>query len=226
MKQFHSSDPTSLDALGRILAQASNAAQITRSFNGRYLGSIRGVITSVDDPEDTGKVLVATKNSPDFTTQWIPFNTGINGKQPPNLVGSEVLLTSESGNPQELVVTSVLNSGYNSVSRLAIYPQSSLPVCDESNKGYQTVVETEGNDYLVVCLNRNGRYLWVSPSDLSHIHVKGDRVNQNDDSDGDTEQPVSNDDLVSLDLVVNTTDEQYSRNSKNFNTEPTHYGGF
>ena len=142
------------------------------------------------------------------------------------MVGSEVLLSAESGDPQKLVVIHVLNSGITPVSRLSVYLENELPPCSENNKGYQLVVDTGSNDYVVTCLNRNNSYLWIASADLSHVHVKADKVEQRDDIGGDIEQDILNDDHVSLDRVSNTTDSQYDRNSKNFNTPPQFYGGF
>ncbi len=223
---YYGTEPTDLDRLGKLLAQAHNSNRITNSLKGRYLGSVRGRIVSVRDPEKRGQVLVETENTVGYTTQWIPVSGGVNGLQPESLVGSEILLSPESGDPQRLIVLTVLESGFSPIARLAVYNEGELPHCDASNRGYQAVITTEDNDYLVVCLNRNGSFLWIAPADLSHIHAQADRVVQSPDSDGSIEYPVENSDHVSLDTVCNTTNQRYSRNSKNFPATPQFYGGF
>ncbi|MGL5077292.1 MAG: hypothetical protein ACRDBG_15900, partial [Waterburya sp.] len=207
---YYGTEPTDLDRLGKLLAQAHSSNRLTNGLKGRYLGSLRGRIVSVRDPEERGQVLVETENTAGYTTQWIPVSWGVHGLQPESIVGSEVLLSPEFGDPQKLVVVSVLESGFSPIARLAIYKNGELPRCDSSNRGYQAVVITENNDYVVTCLNRNGSYLWIAPADLAHVHAQADRVVQIPDSDGSIEYPVENNDHVSLDLVSNTTNQQYS----------------
>ena len=208
------------------LANYADSGALTRSDGS---SSARATIVSVDDPQEMGRVLVVfdAMNGQDIPQEvgagdysgprldlpgdhshWIDASPAFKGKQPPNLVGKRVTISSTNGDLSYAILGDVLYDPNNltekakqklkvpnnsSMTRLPVYPSGSLPPPGEDNRGCM-VVEENGpmsSDWLCVCLKRKGKYIWVRHVDLQHGHAGQNDGTQKPDSGGDAEQPVN-----------------------------------
>lgn len=140
-------------------------------------------------------------------SHWLDTSPAFKGKQPPGLVGKRVNVVLSQGqyhyailndviyDPQNLVDSSAqeLEIPNNSpMTRLPVYPAGELPPPCKENHGC-TVIEEGGpmdSDWMCICLQRDGEYMWVRHSDLAHGHAGGNDCSQQVDSAGNKESPV------------------------------------
>ena len=143
-------------------------------------------------------------------SHWIDTSPAFVGLQPPGIVGKRVSIVLSNGEYQYAILGDVLNDPQNltpeaaeeleppdnsSMTRLPIYPAGELPPACRENFGCTIVEETgpQGDDWLMVCLKRAGRYVWVRHVDRLHFHT-----GQLPDLDGDVEERT-------FDEVIETT---------------------
>ena len=140
-------------------------------------------------------------------SHWIDASPAFKGKQPKGLIGKRVNISISNGQFQFAVLQNVmfdpqilatsekskLKIPNNSImTRMPIYEKGTLPLPCEENWGC-TVVEAGGpygDDWLCVCLKRNGKYLWVRHVDLQHGHAGGNDVTGYTDTGGDKPSPM------------------------------------
>ncbi|ATW62782.1 hypothetical protein SCBWM1_gp98 [Synechococcus phage S-CBWM1] len=120
-------------------------------------------------------------------SHWIDVSPAFVGKQPKGLIGKRVSITLSNGQYQYAVLGDVLNDPQvltagaaeelktpdnSSMTRLPYYPSGEFPPAEEGNRGCVIVEENgpQGDDWLMVCLRRNGEYKWVRMSDRLHYH--------------------------------------------------------
>jgi Type VI secretion system/phage-baseplate injector OB domain len=77
----------------------------------RHIGPITGVITSVDDPQNKGRVQVALDYTGGeyITPEWVNIVGGHGGRQPRSLVNTKVLLAAIDGSPYEYIIYDILD---------------------------------------------------------------------------------------------------------------------
>lgn len=177
---------------------------------------------------------------PDLS-HWIDVSPAFMGKQPEGLVGKRVNISVSNGQFQYAVLQDVLFDpdllaqksasklkmpNNSSMTRLPVYGAGSLPPASAENHGCM-VVESGGpmqSDWLCVCLQRQGKYIWVRHVDLQHGHAGENDGQQGVDSGGDREQPVNEQSV--WDYVFPTSAKAMPKNSR-FGTAPRSnpYGG-
>ena len=123
--------PPALTSIGlvRDLAAALNANEANAKFAGLPKGSLRGTVTSVEDPEERGRVKVVfddmNPSVPQVTgagewseerkgekpdeSHWIDTSPAFKGKQPPGLVGKRVNISASNGQYQYAILQDVLH---------------------------------------------------------------------------------------------------------------------
>jgi hypothetical protein len=160
-------------------------------------------------PEQTGAGEYSDKRvgeKPD-ESHWIDASPAFKGKQPKGLIGKRVNISLSNGQYQFAVLCDVMCDpqilatsekdklkmpNNSTMTRLPIYEKGTLPLPSEENWGC-TVIEAGGpygDDWLCVCLKRNGKYLWVRHVDLQHGHAGGNDVTGYTDTGGDKPSPM------------------------------------
>jgi len=227
-----------LNRLGRLLREAEVNGAIARN-NSNFARATYGEITDVADPEERGRVkLILDEVNPKLHTElgykndgeptvtaWMEPKVPFAGLQPEDLVGKRVPVEPKQGDPNRLFFGDPVadpdetekgeQPKNSSMTRLPVYPSGSLPPPGPDNVGCMAV-EKGGpcdSDWLCVCLQRRGTWLWIRHVDLNHIHQDQDDGRQPPDSSGDGEAPV--DEGPIWDKVAPTTDEQYTYQSYN-----------
>jgi len=122
-------------------------------------------------------------------------------------------LTEEEGKKMKIPNNS-------SMTRMPIYEAKSLPPPCEENLGC-TVIEKAGpygDDWLCVCLQRNGKYIWVRHVDLQHAHAGGNDTTSYADTGGD--KPFPGKAGCTWDFVIVTSAGEMAKYSA-FGTEAT-----
>jgi hypothetical protein len=114
--------------LVRQLALAFQAADVSSRYAGLPMGTVRGTITSVDDPEERGRVKVIFDDmNPDIPqvtgageysekrqgsepdeSHWIDVSPAFKGKQPKSMEGKRVNIVVSNGQFQYAVLQDVL----------------------------------------------------------------------------------------------------------------------
>jgi hypothetical protein len=89
------------------------------------------------------------------------------------------------------------------------------------------VIEEGGpmsSDWLCVCLQRNGQYIWVRHMDLAHGHAGGNDNLQRPDSAGNTQAPI--DEQTVWDYAFPTSAQEMPKTSA-YGTSPRNnpFGG-
>jgi hypothetical protein len=180
-------DPKELGRV-RVLFDAMNEKDIPQVEGaGKYSGSRQGIGGNI--------------------SHWLDTSPAFKGKQPPGLVGKRVSVVLSQGqyhyavlndviyDPQNLVDSSAQEleiPNNSSMTRLPVYPAGQLPPPCKENHGC-TVIEEGGpmdSDWMCICLQRDGEFMWVRHSDLSHGHAGGNDCSQQVDSSGNRESPV------------------------------------
>lgn len=228
--------PTNIDQLAGVLLRSFRGAQQAANLSGQ-MQSTYGTIKDVNDPENLGRVkVVLDQVNPEYLrgkgfeqqgqetqTDWIYPIVPIKGRQAPGLVGARVPITPRDGDPNRLnfgdpiydpnEYSKAKQPKNSAQTRLPVYPSGQLPPATADNIGCMAVEEGGpcDSDWLCVCLKRNGSYYWVRHIDLNHIHAKQDNGTQGPDSDGDSEQPVTEGPV--WDIVAPTTSGQYAQGS-------------
>ena len=139
-------------------------------------------------------------------SHWIDVCPAFKGKQPKGLVGKRVNISVSNGEYQYSIMCDVLYDpqiltdqdgkqlkmpNNSSMTRMPIYEAKNLPPPCEENHGC-TVVEKGGpygDDWLCVCLRRNGKYIWVRHVDLQHAHAGANDTTSYSDTGGDKPFP-------------------------------------
>jgi len=161
-----------------------------------------------DIPQITGAGEISGRRigeDPDVS-HWIDVCPAFSGKQPAGLVGKRVNITPSNGQYQYSVLQDVLFDpdihatdakkkpvmpNNSSMTRLPIYEAGKLPEPSEDNHGC-TVVEKAGpygDDWLCVCLQRSGKYIWVRHVDMQHAHAGANDTTSYSDTGGDKPFP-------------------------------------
>lgn len=225
----------------RDLIKAERSAKLAQDLSGRSLGSLKGKVVDVNDPENRGRIKVLFDNmspmvreqpdSEQYTSHWIEASPSIVGKQSKLLIGSRVVIQPTDGNMGQSVIQDIIYDPEtesvnaeempksSTATRLPIYNSGELPPACPENRGL-TVVEADGpmgSDWLCTCLKRRGTFIWVRHCDLAHGHAGQNDGDQGSDSDGDGEAPVN--ELAVWDYVFPTSDQEMDKSSS-FGLEP------
>jgi hypothetical protein len=174
-------------------------------------------------------------------SHWIDTSPAFKGKQPPGLIGKRVNIAASNGQYQYAVLQDVMYDpemlatdrkdqlevpNNSSMTRLPVYPSGSLPPASKENQGCM-LVESGGpmqSDWLCVCLQRNGSFLWVRHIDVAHGHAGQNDSTERPDTDGDAMAPINN--AATWDYTFPTTAgpmEKYS--SYGTDPRPNPFGG-
>jgi len=196
-----------------------------------------------DVPQVTGAGEWSEKRqgeNPD-ASHWIDVSPPFKGRQAPGLVGKRVNINASNGQYQYAVLQDVLHDpetlakgkgdslempNNSSMTRLPVYPSGSLPPASKENQGCM-LVESGGpmqSDWLCVCLQRNGSFLWVRHIDVAHGHAGQNDSTERPDNDGDAMAPINN--AATWDYTFPTTAgpmEKYS--SYGTDPRPNPFGG-
>lgn len=128
------------------LVKAKLATPYANDLRGRALGAVEGVVTSVDDPENRGRVRVALDSKGgEVETIWMPVANSIVGRQADTLVGKRVLVSPINGNLHMLRVVDVLDTGTALSARSPVYT-TELPPCNQDNLGAIVVHNQPGRE--------------------------------------------------------------------------------
>lgn len=140
-------------------------------------------------------------------SHWIDVSPAFKGKQPAGLIGKRVNVLPSNGQYKFACLQDVLYDpdmlaegnqkklempNNSPMTRLPCYESGNLPPATKENIGCM-VIETNGpmnSDWLCVCLNRQGNFLWVRHVDLAHGHAGENDGKQPNDTNGDGEFPV------------------------------------
>lgn len=177
-------------------------------------GRVRVLFDSVNYKEiaqvtGAGEYSKSRDGKAEYLSHWIDTSPAFKGRQPEGLIGKRVniilsnaqypyailqdvlhdkeLLTDEAANKLEIPNNSPM-------SRLPVYSSGKLPPATKENVGC-IIVETggpQGDDWLMVCLKRGGKYMWVRHIDRLHYHTgqlpdsRGDREKRTYDSTVET----------------------------------------
>jgi hypothetical protein len=174
-------------------------------------------------------------------SHWIDTSPAFKGKQPQGLIGKRVNIAASNGQYQYAVLQDVMYDpemlatdrkdqlevpNNSSMTRLPVYPSGSLPPASKENQGCM-LVESGGpmqSDWLCVCLQRNGSFLWVRHIDVAHGHAGQNDSTERPDTDGDAMAPINN--AATWDYTFPTTAgpmEKYS--SYGTDPRPNPFGG-
>lgn len=88
-----------IDALAHLLIQSEKSIRTTNDLKHRHFGPITGVIVSVNDPAEKGRVLVKLDpfRQQFVVEEWLPVLGAFSGIQPKQLVGQKVLVAPLEG---------------------------------------------------------------------------------------------------------------------------------
>jgi hypothetical protein len=154
------------------------------------------------------------------SSHWIDVTPAFKGKQPKGLVGKRVNIAPSSGQFLYAILQDVLYDpeslteeegkkmkipNNSSMTRMPIYEAGDLPPPCEENHGC-TVIEKAGpygDDWVCVCLQRSGKYLWVRHADLQHAHAGANDTSSYADTGGD--KPFPGKAICGWDFVLPTT---------------------
>lgn len=101
-----------LEQFTKFLSHVADGARIGNELKNRHWGGIiSGKITSVEDPENKGRVQVSLDyNGNKFTTpEWVPVLGSHGGRQPQSLIGTKVLIAAIDGSLYEYMVLDILD---------------------------------------------------------------------------------------------------------------------
>jgi len=139
-------------------------------------------------------------------SHWIDTSPAFKGKQPKGLLKKRVNISVSNGQYQYAVLQDVMFDpqllaekaknklempNNSSMTRMPIYEAKNLPPPCKENHGC-TVIEKAGpygDDWLCVCLQRNGKYIWVRHVDLQHAHAGANDTTSYADTGGDKPFP-------------------------------------
>jgi len=203
----------------KLLAETQTAARYARELQGRLLGGQRGIVVDVDDPLNLGRVKVVLDSREDsekgvaYSSNWYTTLGSFTGRQPASLVGQRVSVVFTDGNPSLGVIADILfdqtstkPASASTMVRLPLYKVGELPPASELNRGcVALIMDDVYGDYQVVCLKRQGQYLWERTAALTHIHAGQQSGFQGPDSDGNSQQPVDQSTRKVYDDVTPTT---------------------
>jgi len=188
---------------------------------------------------DASKARVA-EGDPQLS-HWIDVSPAFKGKQPKGMIGKHCNITISNGQYQYAVLGDVLydpevfteeagkelkQPNNSSMTRMPIYEAGELPPPCEENHGC-TVIEKGGpysDDWLCVCLQRSGKYLWVRHVDMQHGHAGANDTTSFSDTGGD--KPFPGKAVTGWDFTFPTSAAEMAKYSA-FGTAPrgNPYGG-
>jgi len=139
-------------------------------------------------------------------SHWIDVSPSFKGRQPKGMVGKRCNIVISNRQFQYAVLGDVLydpqmltdkagkeyqQPNNSSMTRMPIYEAGDLPPACEENHGC-SVIEKGGpysDDWLCVCLQRKGKYLWVRHIDMQHGHAGANDTTAFLDTGGDKPAP-------------------------------------
>lgn len=154
----------------------------------------------IPETEGAGEYSDVREGSEKPLSHWIDVSPPFKGRQPKGLLGKRVNVVLSNGQYQYAVLNDVMFDpdiltpkkageiempNNSSMTRLPCYESGDLPPPTKENVGC-VIVELagpQGDDWLMVCLKRNGAYKWVRHIDRLHYHT-----GQLPDSHGDAEK--------------------------------------
>jgi hypothetical protein len=168
------------------------------------------------------------------SSHWIDVSPAFKGKQPKGLIGKRVNISASNGQYQYSVLQDVLFDpeiltetvgkelkipNNSSMTRMPIYEAGKLPEPCEENHGCTVVEEAGpyGDDWLCVCLQRSGKYLWVRHIDMQHAHAGANDTTAYVDTGGD--KPFPGKAVTGWDFTFPTSAEEMAKYSA-YGTDP------
>lgn len=167
-------------------------------------------------------------------SHWIDVSPSFKGRQPAGMKGKRCNIVISNRQYQYAVLgdvvydpqmlTSEAGKEYkqpnnSSMTRMPIYEAGKLPEPCEENHGC-TVVEKAGpygDDWLCVCLQRSGKYLWVRHIDMQHAHAGANDTTAYVDTGGD--KPFPGKAVTGWDFTFPTSAEEMAKYSA-YGTDP------
>jgi len=139
-------------------------------------------------------------------SHWIDVSPAFKGKQPKGMVDKHCNITISNGQYQYAILGDVLydpelfteeagkalrQPNNSCMTRMPIYPAGELPPPCEENHGCSVIEKggPYGNDWLCICLQRSGKYLWVRHVDMQHGHAGANDTTAYADTGGDKAPP-------------------------------------
>ena len=139
-------------------------------------------------------------------SHWIDVSPSFKGRQPKGMVGKRCNIVISNRQFQYAVLGDVLydpqmltdkagkeykQPNNSSMTRMPIYPAGELPPPCEENHGCSVIEKggPYGNDWLCICLQRSGKYLWVRHVDMQHGHAGANDTTAYADTGGDKAPP-------------------------------------
>lgn len=216
--------------LVKALLKSERSAKFAQDLSGRALGSLKGTIVDIRDPENLGrvKVLFDSMNNEiqdqpgaeNYVSHWVSVSPSFVGRQTEELLNARVTLAPVDGKYDRAILQDIIydpetntipkqpKPQSSTMTRLPVYPAGKLPPPQIENLGCMAV-EMGGplnSDWLVVCLRRNGNFMWVRHIDMAHGHSGGDDTDNGFDADGCVNPPGKS--LSTWDTVFPTTDRE------------------
>ena len=232
--------------LVKTLLKSERSAKFAQDLSGRALGSLKGTIVDIRDPENLGRVKVLfdsmnneIQNQPEaenYVSHWVSVSPSFVGRQTEELLNARVTLAPVDGKydraihqdiiyePETNTISGQPKPQSSTMTRLPVYLAGKLPPPQIENLGCMAV-EMGGplnSDWVVVCLRRNGNFHWVRMIDMQHSHVGGDDVDVPPNNDGTVNPPSKA--LSTWDYVIPTTDREMPKLTFYGTKRPNMYG--
>lgn len=118
-----------LDALVDVLHQSTRATRITNDLSKRHFGVITGIITSVEDPAEKGrlKVKLDAFRHESINEEWVYVVGAYEGVQPRQLIGCKCLIAPIEGSTHMYKIVGILDGDigtYDSATAQGEYDQN------------------------------------------------------------------------------------------------------
>lgn len=167
-----------------MLTEMEKSSVLARDLEGRTLGSVRGTVVDVKDPEKMGRVKVIVdgfkEDEEESHSYWVDVQVPFRGTQSEKLIGARVNITPTYSDLNRAVVSSVIFDekskdkdeipGISTMNRSPVYnPRSKHPEPCKENHGCIVVQDRFpiNGDRVSVCVrNWDNTYSWHVIADL------------------------------------------------------------
>lgn len=164
-----------------MLTEMEKSSVFARDLEGRTIGSVRGEVVDIKDPERKGRVKVIIdgfkEDEEESYSHWVDVQTPFRGLQSQKLLGSRVTINPTYSDLNRAVISSVIYDeeegeipGVSTMNRSPIYDsKSQLPEPCKENHGCILIQDRFpiNGDRAVLCLRDwNNTYTWHVLADL------------------------------------------------------------
>lgn len=172
-----------------LLTEMEKSSTLARDLEGRTLGSVRGTVVDVADPENKGRVKVIVdgfkKNEEESYSYWVDVQVPFRGRQSKKLIGARVAINPTFSDLNRSVISSVIFDeepeeeggdppteipGITMMNRVPVY--NAVSTIPEPNKENHGCVVTKdrfpmNGDKITICVrNWDGSYSWETLVDI------------------------------------------------------------